>query len=1237
MKRNRIKTISVLIGLLAAFLHTATLYGQDVTLSPAFPPAVPQTPEVTRLIGMLKYPVSYNTGLVKTEIPIYEIKLASGYTLPIKLVYQSSGFKPGERSFVGAGWSLVAEPQIAHAVNGLPDEMPVYGLYMNKGTNITASDTLLDIAYGYYDVEPDQYFYLLPHKGGSFFLNRPASNNTKKEFVTVPYDPIRIGNSSDLKSFDITDTDGVKYHFIPTEESTTVTETRTISNIAVYKASSIVTPQQETITFSYEGLTENTPYKYTLHNYEQSATLDIKCWEGDIAPDYCIGDDPLQDDSAVKGVTLVQHDVTGPATGGTEAKITVNDVQPGTGTANNGLIERCNNRSISYWEQQITSRYPSRITFPGGSIEFAYVRATLYLTAQKILSGIVVKDSDGNVVRRFHLLSEPVGERPCLNSVLQWDKENKSYRKYGFVYWDRTGMAYDTPQVNPWGYSTYYTSGNTQTDIPRLSFKFSLYSPNGTPTDSLYFCYGNKDYYNDGDESPNLQFMLKKVTYPTGAYTEFYYEPNKFDDSHRTKSVSNGSLRIREIRNCQENGMAVSRRLFKYGRNECGTGLSVRTLEDTDFMTSAIHTTYFKMPGYMLWKEAYRMYKVQLYTRPVVNDFLESSASIVYDVVTEYRDEEGKCGKTVYEYDYSQLPSIRTTRTGSNFDPLAPLLYRQSHRKFRDWSVGQLIRKSDYDSTGKLVREEWHSYREREGKQVTYMMCNPVRVHDFRGPRLTAWEKIRILKLGGVPSPDETEIYDYGIPENYLYDGRLSFRSGHMELTSTTTREFDGEKFFETYKDYTYNEQLQPVRIRTLRDTGKERVETLSYPDDFTDAASRFMVEHNWVSPVVRRVVTEGNARYDVYNPYRLSSNIPVVDRIETGKGNNSREVRIRFTKYDNGGNLLEAVKDSSAYLAYIRAYAQHYPVAEIRGENADVINNVGKYVVISDSTSLAAMCSALREQLRGKAQVTSYTYRPLEGISSICSPSGNLKSFIYNGFGELAAERDCNGYLERSHTYYYKMSSAEVPGDAYHISAVITPQQPRYYLGTHTFSVTVSGGTPGYTYQWFLSEKENPEYQTLVGTDDSFSYKFTQVGSYQLVCRVSDSNHNSCEAVVSFEVAIEFSVAFDYMNHFEEGTERFMEAEFNCPVETEMTFSLEYATDTYKGITYYITGSDGKSHEFVRKGTGAELVTVHLPAGRARVYIVCNKSDRTCALGMVSATGGITFKYPYHINLDMF
>ena len=214
------RIISLFLSLIASCL-LGTTYAQESALMPSTPEIVPQPPEVSRLIGMINYPVSYNTGLVKTEIPLFEIKTRGGYTLPVRLVYRSSGFKPHERSVVGAGWSLEAEPQIAHAVNGLPDEMPVYGLYMNEGTNLPDQETQVDAMYGYYDIQPDQYFYILPQKGGSFFLNRPASNNTVKEFVTVPHDPIRIRNSANLKSFNITDTDGVQYNFVPMEETET--------------------------------------------------------------------------------------------------------------------------------------------------------------------------------------------------------------------------------------------------------------------------------------------------------------------------------------------------------------------------------------------------------------------------------------------------------------------------------------------------------------------------------------------------------------------------------------------------------------------------------------------------------------------------------------------------------------------------------------------------------------------------------------------------------------------------------------------------------------------------------------------------------------------------------------------------------------------------------------------------------------------------------------------------------
>lgn len=113
----------------------------------------------------------------------------------------------------------------------------------------------------------------------------------------------------------------------------------------------------------------------------------------------------------------------------------------------------------------------------------------------------------------------------------------------------------------------------------------------------MYFRYGGKDFYQNGDENPGLTFMLKSASYPTGGRTEFQYERNRFEESHRAKSVSNGSLRIKEIKNLQSDGTVASRRIFKYGKGEYGQGLPVRVLTSHDFMTSYEQVCYKQSAG----------------------------------------------------------------------------------------------------------------------------------------------------------------------------------------------------------------------------------------------------------------------------------------------------------------------------------------------------------------------------------------------------------------------------------------------------------------------------------------------------------------------------------------------------------------------------------------------------------------------------------------------------------------
>ena len=1246
------KKISVLFLLIIWFAFTATITAQNTVLSPAFPQVIPQSPEVNRLIGMINYPVSYNTGLVKTEIPIYEIKLNSGYTLPVKLVYQSSGFKPNERSFVGAGWSLVAEPQIAHAVNGLPDETPYKGLYMNKGVNLNGEfvqDTLVDAMYGRYDLEPDQYFYLLPHKGGSFFLNRPANNNSKKEFVTVPYDPIRIGNSPDLKSFNITDTDGVRYDFIPIEYTETQTENQQTEAISVYKAERILTPNKESITFSYEGLTASSPYKYTLRNYEQSATLDIKrqSSNGDATIAYCNGKENVLTDEFInypyeksngRKVKLIQRDVTGTSTVGTEMRISTYNVFHSDGIKDNDLVLMCNDtRTTNYWIQSISSKYLSRINFPGGSIEFTYAMITEYQTSQKVLNGIVIEDYLGNVVKRFQLLTERFSERPCLNGVLETSKDGLSQRQYSFQYWDRRGVAYDTPHVNPWGY--YQLSGNNQTNIPELYTEFALYNDNGIPVDTMYFRYGGKDFYQNGDEAPGLTFMLKSVTYPTGGRTEFQYERNRFEEPHRTKSVSNGSLRIKEIKNLQSDGTVASRRIFKYGRGEYGQGLPVRVLTFYDFMTSYEQVCYkqFAGMGPPSWLETYRVYKVDLHARPVVNDYLESSASIVYDYVAEYADEEGKCGKTVYEYDYSSLNAIRSVREA--VPPYCPLLHKRANRPYKDWSVGQLLRKAVYDGKGNLLSEQKNTYRKIENlKQITYMKLEPQKSYLFYDPAVTSWETIRTLKIGRVvPNPVDSRAIAKGVPEPYRYDGSLSFFTGYKLLTSSEVEEYEGGRTFGRKTEYEYNDYLLPTMVKNTLNGGKTQVESVFYPTDFADEVSKTMVNRNIVRPVIHRVTTMGNAKYDVYNPYRLSSDIPVVDRIETGKGDKEREMRIQFIRYDDYGNLLEAVKDGSQRISYIYGYGSLYPVAKLEGAGYESFpERFGQIKSYSDSTMLAGTCASLRSTLRGIGLVTSYTYRPLEGVSSVVAPNGNRKSFHYNKFGELAAELDYGNNKEKEYGYHYKCDSVSAPVEpppSYQPLELRIGAGQTYPLGRVSIAAWGSGGSGDYSYSWVLTNDKGLNYRT---ENSNFTYEFTVLGTYQLTCTIHDRVAGaSATSVVSFEIVPNMAVSFQNIHTFKEGNERFIEAYIDCPCETDITFLLEYQTNTYKGITFYINDYNN-NNKFVRYGNGADFVTVRFPKGQSRIYIVYNQGDKCCRTVINKATNGVTYQYPYVLDAPL-
>jgi hypothetical protein len=167
-------------------------------------------------------PVGYHTGIPQISIPIYTVQSGS-LSLPISLSYHASGLKVMEpASWVGAGWSLNAGGMISRTVRGAPDDRGYstsnvldgyytdfgYNSYLNNGPN-TPDD--VNFNRGFKDGEPDLYFFNFGSYTGKFYFNDDRTP------ILVPEQDFRIqtffATGQGFTGFIVTTPDGTRYYF----------------------------------------------------------------------------------------------------------------------------------------------------------------------------------------------------------------------------------------------------------------------------------------------------------------------------------------------------------------------------------------------------------------------------------------------------------------------------------------------------------------------------------------------------------------------------------------------------------------------------------------------------------------------------------------------------------------------------------------------------------------------------------------------------------------------------------------------------------------------------------------------------------------------------------------------------------------------------------------------------------------------------------------------------------------
>jgi len=453
-------------------------------------------------------PVNYHTGVPGVDIPIYTVK-AGSLSLPVSLSYHASGLKVQEAaSFVGAGWSLNAGGVITRSVKGGPDERntnmgsnELNGHFSNYGFNnyLSGNGQQQDwksFAEGRKDGEPDLFFFNFAGHSGKFYFRDDRTpvlvpqQDLKIEYY-FPGDTLSSGTQSayNIQAFTITTPEGDKYYFgntpglsgtAPVEITTTVTDNGGISGSAIisswYLNKITTADNQFSIGLSYNSETYGYfttgmfPLEGTSTGYEYNLVKNI-----------------------INGVRLNQISFPG----GT-VSFNAGNVRTDLTSGVNCVSDTTNTSARTLGSVQISngSSFCKKYKFSYGYFEDATSALTGYFYSSGYSSTI---NTD-----RYRLRLDTLREISCDSSIL--------IQPHIFTYFTEQVPRSLSFGIDHWGFINGET--NNATLIP-------TYTVNDGSTITTH-AGANREASWPAMRAGSLQ----KITYPTGGYTLFEFEPH---------------------------------------------------------------------------------------------------------------------------------------------------------------------------------------------------------------------------------------------------------------------------------------------------------------------------------------------------------------------------------------------------------------------------------------------------------------------------------------------------------------------------------------------------------------------------------------------------------------------------------------------------------------------------------------------------------------------------------------
>ena len=470
------------------------------------------------------------------------------------------------------------------------------------------------------------------------------------------------------------------------------------------------------------------------------------------------------------------------------------------------------------------------------------------------------------------------------------------------------------------------------------------------------------------------------------------------------------------------------------------------------------------------------MLKAILSSTPYFENGIDLLPAIEYGIVTEYDTNTNgiDIGKKVYTYENISVERDLEDTREIYKHPLFDISSFTPHTTFGSIMYEVMYNEDIADNIikpynhGSIKKIEFFNNDTIINEETIYKLIRE-EVYDYKTVDESSFKLNYIYSLWP-PNNWNTSVDPYGETSdmnslNFYFKTRKVYL-GKKLLTSKIERQYgtNGENSIEIITSFKYNSDYLLKEKQITNSKGNKSIYKTYYPDDITSKSTLYGSPITDLEKIAIDKLKKANLhqitipiQVDTYqdldedgiadsnellsiqrtNYKDRGGDIVLPESIETLKGvynasNNTLMNRIIYNDYYANGNVKEVYKADGVHIVYIWGYNEEYPIAKL--ENAKTIdftpdqnNKILAVKSASDIDSNTTTEDTLRTKLESlravfsNAMVTTYTYDPLVGVTSITDTRGETIYYEYDDFNRLKNIKNSDGHILSENEYHYK------------------------------------------------------------------------------------------------------------------------------------------------------------------------------------------------------------------------